>query len=54
MRVMPGGFERFGDFGQLPGHLARDAGRGARRVERERVSPDFGETLAHFIAKEII
>ena len=26
LRVMAGGFERFGDFGQLPRHFARDAG----------------------------
>jgi hypothetical protein len=44
--VMARAFQRLGHLGQALGHLARDAGGGARRVERERIEPEGGEPLA--------
>lgn len=43
---MAGAFERFGDLRQMFGDFARDLGRGARGVKRERVEPDGFEAFA--------
>jgi hypothetical protein len=41
-----GSFQALGELGQLGGHLARDAGADARRVERERVGPQGAQPRA--------
>ncbi len=50
--VVAGAFERFGNLGQMHGDLARDLGRGARGVERQRVEPQGFEACAEvFVGK---
>ena len=39
--------QRPGEFGQLPGHLTRDAGTGAAGVQAVGVGPDGLEALSH-------
>ena len=39
------GFEGFGQFGQLVGNFAGDAGGLAAGVERQRVEPDLAQAL---------
>ena len=41
---MTGGFERFGEGGELVRNLAGNAGRAASRVEREWIGPDSVES----------
>ena len=46
-------FERAGEVGEVPGHVAGDAGGDAAGVERERVEPDGAETVADELGFEL-
>ncbi len=53
LRGVAAGFERAGEFGQLRGDFAGDAGAGAGGVEAERVEPDAAQGVAHLGAGEV-